>query len=217
MFLGMFLGMLSGILAAEGTAEQPHGAVTFHYGVGPETVIEGVTITGAYDGAIRAYGASTYSTVRECPIKNNQGMDTACAICGGGGIRLANCVFEQDAGYAGRAPHMSDAATMEIQGCLFKNHSGDRGGAIYCRGSDPHFMDCHFESNQALDGGGAIWFQERCQAVLEQCSFTGNQAQAKGGRSSSGRRRSSLPVVSSKRTQPRMPGARSGAGTGRSR
>ncbi len=169
------------ILDAEGTAEQPHHGVTFHYGVGPETVLEGVTITGAYDGAIRAYGASTFATVRECVIKNNQGVDTSGAICGGGGLRLVNCVFEQDAGYTGRALHMSDAATMEIQGCLFKNHSGDRGGAIYCRGSDPHFMDCHFESNQAFDGGGAIWFQEGCQAVLEQCSFTSNQAQVQGG------------------------------------
>ncbi len=176
------------ILDVEGTLEDPHRAVFFHYGVGPETVLEGVTITNGFaavpdaGGGIRSITASTCPTVRHCVFTNNQSVNPGGAIkCDGGALRLIDCVFKQNDSGDGSAIEIQGVEQMEIRGCVFREHAGSRGAAVKCWDSNPHFIDCHFESNHAYDGGGAIWFQDGCQAVLEACSFLANHADGKGG------------------------------------
>lgn len=73
------------------------------------------------------------------------------------------------------------AATAILSIRVIDGYSTGRGGGIYCLGSSPSFVNCHFQENNSDQGGGAISFNEGSNAVLQGCHFVGNRSSGEGG------------------------------------
>lgn len=101
---------------------------------GPDTVIEGFTITGGQtngDGAGITIGLSN-PTIVDCTISGNEAGDD------GGGVAIVL-----------GSPSFID--------CLFsQNQAGGSGGGVFAHLASPSFTGCTFELNTAADEGGGI-------------------------------------------------------------
>ncbi len=117
----------------QGADLEPHRAFTFLRGEGSFSILEGVTITNAYEtfgGAVTCLFSSP--TIRNCIFRNNTAQNHR-----GGGILC-----------------YQEASPMVID-CEFLQNSATCGGAVStCFGSSPAFLRCTFAGNRAELGGG---------------------------------------------------------------
>ncbi|MCH7870500.1 MAG: hypothetical protein IID33_02255 [Planctomycetes bacterium] len=132
--------------------------VTCSTGEGPDTVLEGVTITGgsAEQGG-GMFNSSTSPTILNCVFESNSGNFGGGMYNAGGMPRVVNCAFVRntvtDAG-GGMANVLSAPIVV---GCVFRENSADFGGAVYNKESDPTLSGCTIFGNDAdLFGGGIL-------------------------------------------------------------
>ena len=118
---------------------------------GNPVVVDGFTIMNcagdAYGGGgIRMTYLSGTSTIRNCVIKNNIGLDH----CTGGGVQIANAV----------------SATVNLVNCLIAGNTAQQGGGLYVYGKNNsgypvNVINCTIANNQATDNsadyGGGIY------------------------------------------------------------
>jgi parallel beta-helix repeat protein len=132
-------------------------------GEGPDTVLEGFTITGG-----NADGSSP----------NN----------GGGGMRIVNasptitdCVFSGNSADLGGGMFI-DNASPTITDCVFSGNSAGLGGGMFIDNaqSSPTITDCVFSGNSAGLGGG-IFNALNSSSTITNCVFSGNSASSDGG------------------------------------
>ena len=159
----------STIIDSNGTQADQHRGFTFPgNGEGPDTIIDGLTITNGY--RLRGSGifcVSSSPTIRNCNIVSNISKDH------GGGMY---CGYDSN---------------PVISNCLFSENTFDPvgyGGGIYCIESNPTIIDCMFINNSAVgDGrhGGGIccWGNQDASsnALVINCIFSGNTAGHRGG------------------------------------
>ena len=148
-------------------------------------------------GAIRAFGAGTNITIKQCLFKEN------AVNYNGGAINiefsqsllLKNSTFVRNTvntlkgnGSAGGAIASIRTSDITVQQCLFKeNTANDGGGAIRIQESRGSFENCTFERNyvksslQRYDFGGAICAQDNSHLTMHQCIFKENTATFVGG------------------------------------
>jgi len=123
----------------------------FAFSAGP-VIVDGFTITAcagdAYGGSgIQMQFLSGTSTIRNCAIKNNIGLDH----CTGGGVQIANAAN----------------ATVNLVNCLITGNTAQQGGGIYVYGKNNasypvNITNCSIAFNQATgntstDYGGGIY------------------------------------------------------------
>ncbi|MHC4991504.1 MAG: right-handed parallel beta-helix repeat-containing protein [Planctomycetota bacterium] len=146
--------------------------VTCTTGEGPETIIEGFTITagtgtpipdlGNARGGGGMYSRGTSPTVRDCVFSQNAAVLPDDMGIGGG-------VLSWDGG----SPSITD--------CIFMENTSNNGAAICAFGSDPVVLDCHFEGNTATAAdpqfgrGGAVYCVD-ATSRFTRCTFFGNGA-----------------------------------------
>ncbi len=162
------------IIGCQGTDR----AFCFTSGEGPDTVIEGFTITNGWSeyggGAIFCYNDSN-PTIRNCILLANATAFFGGAIrCHASSPTIVNCVF------AG-------------------NSAGLHGGALYAGGqvretahgnlvtSDPALFSCLFISNIAEQFGGAMHFADGASPLVRNLTVCRNVAGLGGGITCSGR------------------------------
>ncbi len=151
------------------TADAYHVLYAKAGGIGPDTILDGVTITrGNADGAYPDYyGGGIYiesasPTIRNCQFTNNKSTNQ------GGAISAFN-------------------STMTLESCLFSGNESQTGGAIRFGHSSPIIRDCRFDSNAttANNGhGGAIYMEYDFDSEpgrIESCYFHNNNAISSGG------------------------------------
>jgi len=135
------------IIDCEGSQADPHRGFVFNSGEGPESVLEGLTITGGYvvypdGGGGAVFCHSTSPEIRGCIFHNNN-ANTGGAV---------NCSFFSE---------------PTIAGCIFSGNTATEGGAIYnfnlCA---PMFEECTFTSNHADNHGGAISMRNSCAPAI---------------------------------------------------
>ena len=101
-------------------------------GEGPDTIIEGFTITGgsnSYGGGI--YCSSSNPTITGCTISDNT------------------------ANYSGGGIYCSGGSSPTISGCTISGNTANYGGGIHCDlNSSPTITDCTISGNTANYGGG---------------------------------------------------------------
>lgn len=150
----------------QGSEAEPHRAVDFLSGEGPDTVLEGLTLTGGYadgeccedltGGAIRCQFESS-PTIRRCIFDDN------FAVTAGGAILCSNY------------------SSPSVEECVFTRNQAALGGAVTCGGfGSPTFIRCTFYENGAttLPGnGGAICVKFNTALIVTECTFFGNSAQ----------------------------------------
>jgi hypothetical protein len=158
-------------------------------GEGPDTVLDGFTITGGtgtndgghtYGGGMLNYDSSP--TITNCTFGGN------AATYSGGGMHnwgghptITHCVFSENIAVVGGG--MSNYyANTTVAYCTFRGNKavGGPGGGIYNEHSSPTVVDCTFTGNAADEGGGILSVGASGPTVSNS-TFSGNRAQVGGG------------------------------------
>ena len=160
--------------------------VTCTSGEGPDTILDGFTITGgAFFGGMRNEGSSP--TVTDCSFDGN----TAAA---GGGMftsgtsspTVTNCSFTGNmaAPFSGLGGGMTigGGSNVTVTGCTFTGNTTGLfgGGLVILNGSNATVTDCTFTDNVSVNSGGGMAILDGSPLVTG-CTFIGNTALQGGG------------------------------------
>jgi len=127
---------------------------------GPDTVLEGFTITG---GNTDSGGGGMYND--------------------GSSPTVTHCVFTGNvATYNGGAMYNIWLCSPAVTGCIFRGNSAKYGGGMAnYYSSCPTVTNCIFAGNSASEDGGAMYNFNRCEPIVTNCTFVGNTAADQGG------------------------------------
>lgn len=144
-------------------------AVRIAGGVGPETILEGFTITGG-----------TGSTVSpQYPQFPPWFVIGGGLLINGSSPTIDNCILIGNAAdVGGGIAALGASASPLITGCtLTENAAEESGGGMYNLNSSPTVQDCIFEGNWAdFSGGGGMSNNESSVVTVTDCVFIGNSA-----------------------------------------
>jgi hypothetical protein len=147
------------IIDCNGSESEPHQGFYFHTNEDANSVLSGLTITGAYGsfgGAIKCQNSSP--SIINCNFVNN------FVSGGGGGI------------------HNSYSSSPTVINCIFRNNSSDWiAGALRNHTSSPLVINCLFTGNSANYGGAIQNENGSSNPTLINCTFTGNTSDWCGG------------------------------------
>ena len=152
-------------------------------GEGPNTILDGLTITAGYapHGGGMFIDGSSSPTVVNCTFSENsadyRGGGMYCD--GGSSPTVRNCVFsENSAGDFGGGMFDDGFSNSTMVGCTFsQNSAGIRGGGMY-DGYESTVLNCIFYGNFAGEHGGGL---SNNQSTVINSTFFGNTAGLGGG------------------------------------
>ncbi len=167
-------------------------AVTCTGGQGPDTILEGFTITGGTGTTVGSYkhGGGMYCrnsspTVKSCNFTANR------ATGDGGGMyndnsspMVIDCNFAgNSAAFAGGGMDNRNGSDPNVDGCAFnQNMAGTHGGGMNNNNSSPDVSECHFSDNAATGGsGGGMHNEYYSSPTVTNCNFSRNWAKEYGG------------------------------------
>lgn len=163
-------------------------AVTCHCGEGPDTILDGFTITGGTGTYTNSSGDPTIGggmlilnsspTVNNCIFRGNFATEGGGMVNGSSCPTINNCTFHENRAPDGGGMLNSHSNTI-ISNCTFIGNTASfgTGGGIYNAFSNPTLTNCVFSGNRADQyflGGGAAIFNYRSDATVTNCSFSGN-------------------------------------------
>ncbi|UCF43350.1 MAG: right-handed parallel beta-helix repeat-containing protein [Planctomycetota bacterium] len=156
--------------------------VTCSNSEGPDTILEGFTITGgdAYNGG-GMYNYYSSPTVTNCTFSENSASNV-----GGGMLNyyssptVTNCTFTGNTAVSNGGGMRNDNNSPTVTNCTFTGNTADYGGGMFNNDSSPTVTNCTFTGNWAVAAGGmANWYY--CSPTVTNCTFTGNSASNHGG------------------------------------
>ncbi len=133
------------------------GVVLILSGEGPDTVLDGFTITGgiATGGGGGMAIEFTSPTVSNCVFSGNSAAN-------GGGIfnffaspTVINCTFSGNSATAGGGIH-NFSSNPTVTNCLFLGNTANSGGGMFNSSSNTTVTNCHFTENSADTSGGGM-------------------------------------------------------------
>jgi hypothetical protein len=159
----------------------------FHSGEGPDSIVEGLTITNGYvDGGspggggagVCCYGSGP--TLTNCTITAN----TANGYDGGAGVfchwnsspTLTNCRITANTApaAAGAGVVCSWDSSPTLTNCTIAGNTGESGAGVSCSDSSPTLTNCTISDNIAGAGAG-VWCADS-SPTLTNCTISGNTA-----------------------------------------
>ena len=170
--------------------------VTCSRGEGPDTVLNGFTITGGMGTDAGGYtrGGGMYNdhsspTVTNCTLTGNVASAT------GGGMynnssspTVTNCTFSRnEASHGGGAMYTDGLSSPTILGCIFIENAARWGGGIEVSGTSVVVISSSFNANRAASSGGAIYMRGASNVSVSNSAFNGNEAGEGGAVGSCGR------------------------------
>lgn len=188
------------IIDCEASLSDPHRGFLITGGVGPEAVLEGVTVINGVECAncdeftvakvnlhdlsgagIKIQGASP--TVRNCVVMNCQTEFTG----GGISIEIDSSPIVMDCVFSGNsATQQGGGITLEfssepvIRNCVIKGNTAQRGGGVaVTQESNGTFDGCVITGNVAIEGAG--FYASGSRPILKSVTLSGNRANALGG------------------------------------
>ncbi|MCH8343272.1 MAG: right-handed parallel beta-helix repeat-containing protein [Planctomycetes bacterium] len=186
-----FLGKAITVRSSDGPevtiidAQQTGTVVTCTNGEGPDTVLDGFTVTGGEPSGMRNVGSSP--TVTNCTFSGNT------AFLGGAGAGMynldssptvTNCTFSGNyafgrfGGFGGGMFNGNSSPT--VTNCTFSgNTAAFGGGMVNYSSSHPTVTNCTFTGNTAATGGGM--YNQNSSPTVTNCTFTGNTAGSPSG------------------------------------
>ncbi|UCC30456.1 MAG: hypothetical protein JSU86_19935 [Phycisphaerales bacterium] len=134
---------------------------------GPDTVVEGFTITGGTgitdQDTGETFGGGMYvensdPTVTGCIFTENLAFYGAGLACSHSSPVVTECTFSRNLSYEdGGGVYCSQDCAATLVNCLFSGNSAQQnGGALANDASDPTITNCTFSGNSAGTTGGAI-------------------------------------------------------------
>ncbi|MHC4741063.1 MAG: right-handed parallel beta-helix repeat-containing protein [Planctomycetota bacterium] len=175
------------IIDCEGSDSEHHLGFHFRGAEGPDSVLDGFTITGGYHeeaGGILCTTVSIHDlrpsnpTIVNCVITNNRGMNA-------GGIRsdsyceplISNCVISDNIGTYTGGVSFADECTVTISNCVVRNNSGSSGGGIRTGGARCHgtISNCLISGNSSSAGAGGVdWWAYGGSVTIINCTIADN-------------------------------------------
>jgi hypothetical protein len=131
--------------------------VTCDSGEGPDTILHGFTITGAYE----------FST--------GGGMSNLSSS-----PTVTNCTFSQNLAAHGGGMSNDNGSKPTVINCTFSGNWAHRGGGMFNHDSDPTVIGCTFSGNFSVLHGGGMW-NIGSNATVINCTFNGNASELIGG------------------------------------
>ena len=165
--VALYLVIISGDIGTAGVHTDNSYHVVTASGVGPLTVLDGVTVTG---GNANGSGMNRY---------NGGGL-----FATGASLTLTNCTFSgNSANTRGGGTYFSNCFSPTLVNCIFSGNSAlvayGAGAGMYNDSSSPTMTNCTFSGNVArgLHGsGGAIYSASISLPTLTNCILWGNTA-----------------------------------------
>jgi hypothetical protein len=165
------------VIDCEGSEADPHRGFIFQSDEGPESIVEGITVT---HGWADYYGGGIFCdedaspTVVNCALVGNEAA-MGGGMCGGILSTLSGCSFIGNESVRGGG--LARAWATILIDCEFVGNTATYGGGIYIRSScSPTLTGCAFEGNFASHSGGAMHIEQHCCPVLRYCTLTGNSS-----------------------------------------
>ena len=155
-------------------------------GAGPETTLDGFTITAAYNDRQEeaSRGGGIYNVNGNLQIANCVIIENFASGGGvwneGGNPVFTNCAFTLNE----HGAVINSTGNPSFVGCSFNENISKGKGAAYNGGSqwqNAVFVSCKFRGNQSGGRGGAYF--GRGTPLFESCTFLDNRAEATGERS----------------------------------
>ncbi|MCH8148088.1 MAG: hypothetical protein IH987_08875 [Planctomycetes bacterium] len=162
---------------------------------GPDTVLDGLTITGGeatWGGGM--YNEDSSPTVSNCVFTGNSAID-------GGGMAnfsflvssspkvidcrfLGNTAQQQGGGMNNNGPDGAPTSDPSVVNCVFHGNTATRGGGgmFNNNGASPAVTNCTFSGNSGgpVGGGMVNGFSSPGQVLVTNCTFSGNSAGISG-------------------------------------
>jgi len=179
-----------------------------HQGEGPDTILEGFTITsghsatggGMYCAAgpmlidctfsantATEFGGGMYNPpgcspmLIDCTFSANTAGSFGGGICNMDGLTLIDCTFSANSAYYGGAVcHFEAGGHSTITNCMFIENSAASAGAMGCIHTHMTVTGSTFINNRADYSGGAMTNSD-CSPAITNCAFLGNAAGTHGG------------------------------------
>jgi parallel beta-helix repeat protein len=183
------------IIDPNGSESDQHRGFDFSNQEGPNSVLDGLTITNAgssfYGGAIQCWNYSS-PTIKNCIITQNsaQGRGGGIACIENSSPTITNCIITNNIatrGYGGGIACFNNSSPTITNGIITGNSavgSGHHGGGIYCHDhSNATINNCIISGNTAGHRGGglsAYW----SSPTITNCTVIGNFSLEGGGISS---------------------------------
>jgi hypothetical protein len=180
------------VINAEGSEADQHRGFYFHLKEGPSSVLDGFTITGAYQntggsdlfrgGGIFCTGSSP--TIRNCIISGNlAGEGGGIEIYYGSHPKVSNCKMTGNtSGNWGGGINIYRQSSAEVEDCEFSGNTGSRGGGIVVNSESSLVMErCRLVGNTAIYGGGLNNSSNNGLLIVTDCEFIGNTGNYGGG------------------------------------
>jgi parallel beta-helix repeat protein/predicted outer membrane repeat protein len=172
------------IIDANGVAGAYH-VVQCVSGEGPDTVLEGFTITGG--NALTSGGGmrNDYSntTVTNCIFTGNSaGYGGGMCNLGNSSPTVTNCTFSSNKAGSGGGGMYCEHSSPTLTNCTFINNTAGIGGGIYSEFCSPTLTltNCTFSNNMAVHAGGGI-HNSSSSPTVSNCTFSNNTADIEGG------------------------------------
>ncbi len=148
------------------------------------TVSENVSIYWGNEGGGILCERADSLIMDACVLRDNYASYGAAIAFIASDGKLTRCSFEENTAREMGAGVYCLASNPAIEDCDFVENTASVGGAIANEFSSPNIVNCRFSNNvadgsgasQPLPGGGAIWNMEESDAIVTDCTFTGNHA-----------------------------------------
>jgi len=162
--------------------------VTCATGEGPDTVLDGFTITGGtgiespffarLGGGM--YNGHTSPTVNNCTFSRNTAIGSEGGYGGGmfnnsASPTVTNCAFIKNASQRGGGMSNYDGSGATVTNCIFSGNTGYEGGGMSNTVSSPTVTKCTFTGNTATYHGAGMDNYGGSPTVTN-CAFSGNTA-----------------------------------------
>lgn len=192
-----FLGKAVTVRSSDGAdvttidAASMSSVVVFHSDEGPDSVLEGFTLTGGvgtahgltrYGGAVQCEGTSP--TIRGNVLRDNSadfGGGVSCLIRSHP-LLIDNLIVSNRAVVMGGGIHCEGFSFPEIRDNeIARNEAALRGGGIYLLESGPTIEDNLILENIAEGGGGGMYLQDDSDSLVIRNEIRGNLSDAAAG------------------------------------
>ena len=160
-------------------------------GEGPDTVLDGFTITGGdahgpcclserVGGGM--YNCFSSPTVTNCTFTGNSAVSGGGMFNADAGPTVTDCIFAGNSAAFGGGGMNSSGAGPTVTDCTFTDNSaGFGGGGMYNAGAGPTVANSTFSGNVARVAGGGIYNTLNSSPAMINCTFSGNSAEHGGG------------------------------------
>ena len=163
-----------------------YSMVTCDSGEGPDTVLEGFTVTGG----IGLFGNGMFNNNASSPTVVNCTFTGMSLIGNGGGMRnsggsnptVTNCTFSGNQADNGGGMYNDGGSNPTVIDCIFSGNQADNdGGGMYNLGTSPTVINGTFSGNIAVGDGGGVYNDDGSNPTVANCVFYDNEAYIGGG------------------------------------